>query len=114
VLAVVEDEEEPEGAEERGQHLRQRAPGAFADAERPADRRQDERRVAHRRQIDDAHPVGVAPGLGRRGCRAQRELSLANPAGTGERQQRDIVTQQQIPYRGQLAVAPDQRSPRSW
>ena len=41
-------------------------------------------------------------------------MGLANPAGSGEREQRDIVTKQQIPHRGQLAVAPDQRGPRSW
>ena len=98
LLEVVEHEQRPPVAEERGR--------VALGADRARDRGEDERRIAKRRQVDEPDAVGErVPRLARR---REREASLPDPAGTRERDDPRAVIREQAPDVGELHLAPDE------
>ena len=83
VLDVVDDEERGPVADGRRDAVLEAAVADVDDAERRRDRRDHERRVVERREIDEAHARRVR--VGNAGRRRHREPGLAHSAGPGQR-----------------------------
>ena len=93
VLAVVEEQQQLAGAEQRAQAGGERSVASLAEAERLGDRREDEGGIAERREVDERRPVGEG-GRGVVGDR-QSQPCLADTAGPGQRQEGNGLIEQQ-------------------
>ena len=94
--------------------LGQIARRGVGDPDRLRDRRQHKLDLADRLQPDQPDPV--RKGIPQPSGHVQRQPRLADPAGTGQRDQPHSRTAQQIIEVGQLDIAPDQGSQwnRQW
>jgi hypothetical protein len=110
LLAIVDEEEDLAGTEERGQQVGQRALAGFADAERIRDRRQDERGVANGREVDENR--AVREGRGDIEGDGEGKAGFADTAGTGQGQERDGPFEQVITGGGHHRSTADER--RAW
>ena len=64
-------------------------------------------RVADRGERDDGDAVGEVLSHHRR--RAQREAGLADAAGAGQGEERNVLTQKQVAHGGQLPLPSNER-----
>ena len=93
-----------------GEVVEQGPPTVLAHAERPGDRRHDQRRVIHRRQVDEADAAGVvAPPVG---GHLQGQAGLAHARRADDRHQAHVRPREQAGERGQLRGAAEQRRRR--
>ncbi len=109
VLDVVEQQELLATAQ-RGRQRRQRV-GAGIEVERPRDRRQDERGVTERGQLDERR--AVSERALDRACELECQPALAAAASAGQREQPDGRSTEQLAQLGELALAADERVRRS-
>ena len=86
--------------------LRPAASAPGRDAERRGDRGGHQRRIGQRRQIDPDHAVGEVRG--HVAGDGQGQPGLADPAGSGQGQQRDRLVEQERPRRRDLGLAADE------
>ena len=78
----------------------------LAHAERRRDRRQDERGIGQRREVDEADAIGVA--VGNTGGDHQRQVGLAGAPDAGERHQAIFMLRQEIAEHPHFRLAADQ------
>ncbi len=96
--------------QERLQPVEQRLVSGFPHAEDLGDGGRHQTRVADRGKVDEGDAIGeIVRGRSRH---AQREAGLADPARTGQRKKRNILTQQQVPHRSKFPLPPNQRGAR--
>ena len=107
MLDVVEDEQELAVPQRHEQPVGKRLVALLPDADGLGDGGNDEVRIAHRGQIDEADAVGELRDQVRRDL--QREPGLAYPTRTGQRQQRHVLAQEQLSDRGDLPLPANQR-----
>jgi len=106
LLQVVQQEQQVAASQRRRQGAPQRHAGNLAHAEGLGDRRDNEVGVADRRQTDEGDTVRE---LGRQvGADLERQPRLADPAGTGQRQQPHTLAQSGGDL-GDLPLAADER-----
>jgi hypothetical protein len=101
VLEVVEYEQEARAVEVAGEVLL-----ALPQPERPGDRRLDESRVGNRRERDGDDPVGE--GVGARVRDGESQARLADSTRTGDREQTNVGTAQDLLDDRGLGVAADE------
>ena len=87
--------------------LDERVAAGFPDAERLGDRRDDQARVAERRQVDEGDAVGE-PGAQVFGG-GDRQPRLADTTRADQRQQPHVRPREPLAELAELAVAPDER-----
>jgi hypothetical protein len=66
-----------------------------------------QRWIANRGERDERDAVGKV--VCRDGRHGEREPGLAHPAGTGQGEQRNVVTEEQIAHHAQLLLPPNER-----
>ena len=106
MLGVVDDEEQlpcPEPVRERRQRV---AGGLGDDPERLGDRRDDERGVVERRQLDDDGAVRKRRADRTRSL--ERQPRLPAPAGSGQDEQANVAAEQDPAELVELALATDE------
>ena len=89
------------------QGLRVRRAPAFTDAKRLGDGREDKRRIGKRGEPNEPNAVGVLLDELGRGLQAQSCLAAATRSGEGE--QADVVTSEELENVGELALASEER-----
>jgi hypothetical protein len=105
---VVEHQQETLVADDGLQSLDQRPVACFANDERLDDGGSQQRGTANRGERNDCDAIGEV--IRHLGYRTQREAGLAHATGTGQRQQRDRVIEQEGPRRCDLVLAADKAS----
>ena len=110
LLEVVEHQEQVFRPQRGGELLRRRPVGEFAQVQGVGDRRDDEVGIADRREGDEDRAVGeVRLQFGRH---FDRQARLADPAGTGQRDEPDLGASQQVADGRELPLPADQRRER--
>src|SRR5215218_9433382 len=109
-LAVVEEEQQALCREEAGHRLQQRLSGLLTRPEHGGDAGNDERRIVQRGEVDEDNPIWkvLQHALGDR----DRQPRLADSAGTGHRQQPDLVILELASERRELSLTPDEPGQR--
>ncbi len=109
LLEVVEHEEHAQAAEVTGQGVEGFVVGDLRQPQGSSDPGDDERRLAHRREVDGHRATGKGRGLA--GQHLEREPGLADPARPGDRHQ-PAPSGEQCAHVVDLGVAPDERCRR--
>ena len=91
LLEVVEQQEDASLTQVRVQRLDERPLSLLAERERLCDRRDEQRRVVDRGELDEED--AVREGIDEVGGRLQSEPRLPGAAGPGERQEPDVATE---------------------
>jgi hypothetical protein len=110
LLQVIEHEQGRPLAQVLGERVGHRLLVGRLQSERARDRRRDQRRVAHGREVDEGRAAGVVGAqLGRGG---DGQARLARAARAGEGQQADVGSAQERAHLRHLALTADQ--PAGW
>ncbi len=109
LLEVVEQEQHAPVAEVGREHVLQRL-ARLADLERLGERVSEQRRILHRREVDEDDAVAQLRSELLRGC--DRKPRLARAARAGERDQTHVVAPQERRDRGHLEATTHQRCRR--
>ena len=110
VLEVVEDEQGILPLQEVRDPLQERSMAGLTHVQRLRDRREDQGGVTDGGQRHEPDPIGKVP----RGLLGdpQGEPGLADPTGSGEGQEADVVSLQQVAQGRHLALTTDERGER--
>jgi hypothetical protein len=109
LLEVVQDQEQRLVAQGCGQPLDDRAVPDLPHAQRLSNDRRDEGGIGQRRQVDEGDAISELTGKAHGNL--EREAGLADPARTGQGDERHVVAPQQRAQLGQLACPADEWGP---